>query len=426
MANFGQKITEKDHDILRNVATKQIEIAKSPAMQQLISDWKNHNSFKGNTPMIHIELGTFAHEIIPDRLNCEGEFARNIEWQLYSNFTNFELFGDDKPVDDYFSVGYNTFFTLFGHNITTEHAINTTGSDLGHRFNYVINDLHDDFDKLGKTQFGYASSKQETHEYMELLDGIFGDILPIKLSMGGLYAVPTQNIVHLMGMEPMLYAMCDYPDEFKLMMNRIADDYVQYFDWLASEQLILPTVDGESLGQGTFCYTDELPDSSMLAKRPFTSKDVWGFMDSQETVSISPEMFFEFMFPCYEKIANRFGLLSYGCCEPINTIWDNCLSKFKHLRKVSISPWCDEEFIGERLRGRKTMFHRKPFPNYIGVGTELDEDAVIKHITKTLNAAKGCTLEITQRDVYTVNHNIAKVRRYVELIRECISKEWQP
>lgn len=52
------------------------------------------------------------------------------------------------------------------------------------------------------------------------------------------------------------------------------------------------------------------------------------------------------------------------------------------------------------------------------MGTGLDEDGLREHIRKTLRAAKGCSLEITQRDVYSVNHSIDKVKRFVEIIRE--------
>lgn len=422
---INQTINSHDKEILRNLARKQYEYSQLPIMKKRVEEWKQHSAFIGKRPMIHLELGTFAEEIIPQRLQCEGELARNIEWQLYSNFVNYEIFDDDKIVPDHFGVSYSTYFHLFGHEITAEHATNTEGNDLGHKFNYVISDLHDDAQQLGKTKFGYSNTKEQTKEYIEFLQDLFGDILPVKLEMGGLYAVPTQQVVHMMGMEQMFFSMYDYPDEFKAMMDRIADDYCAYFDWMEKESLLLPTVQEEFLGNGAFCFTNELPTKDELLKRPFTTKDVWGFLDSQETIGLNPDMFEEFVFPCYEKIANRYGLLSYGCCEPVNPIWDNCLSKLDNLRKVSISPWCDEEFMGEKLRGRKTIYFRKPFPNYLGVGTVLDEDAFRAHIAKTMKAAEGCKLEIAQRDVYTINHDEKKAHRYVEIIRECIEEYWK-
>lgn len=80
--------------------------------------------------------------------------------------------------------------------------------------------------------------------------------------------------------------------------------------------------------------------------------------------------------------------------------------------------------MAEQLRGKNIIYHRKPSPNFLGVGETLDEDGFRAHIEKTLKTAQGCHLEITQRDVYTVNHDLKKVQRYVEIIRESIENCW--
>ena len=80
--------------------------------------------------------------------------------------------------------------------------------------------------------------------------------------------------------------------------------------------------------------------------------------------------------------------------------------------------------MGAALRNRNIIYHRKPSSNFLGLGDTLDEDAFREHITKTLKAAQGCTLEITQRDIYTIHRNEAKVRRYMEIIREQIINHW--
>jgi hypothetical protein len=38
-----------------------------------------------------------------------------------------------------------------------------------------------------------------------------------------------------------------------------------------------------------------------------------------------------------------------------------------------------EELMGEKLKGSKIIYHRKPSPNYLGVTKELDADAWRKH-----------------------------------------------
>lgn len=81
--------------------------------------------------------------------------------------------------------------------------------------------------------------------------------------------------------------------------------------------------------------------------------------------------------------------------------------------------------MGEVLKGTRVIYHRKPSPNYLGVCDVLDEEAVRRHIRKSLIAARGCKMEITQRDVYTLNHDPNKGRRFVELIRQEIENNWK-
>lgn len=414
-------ISLHDRQRLRELARRQMENAMKPCNQEKIKMWYKHNELQGERPMVHLEMWTFAQEIIPPMLTCESPWARNIEYQFFLNFLNQELFDDDKVTLPTYDVGYDTWFTLFDIPVHQTFAKDASGHDtIGQHFESVINDLKDDYPKLKHSTYG--ANIEKALEQKALLEDIFGDILPVRLKMDALYSVPTQMLIHIMSMENMMYALYDYPELFKEMMDRIAGDTLEYFDYLENNHLILPTVAGENLGQGTWCFNHTLPDEAHT--RPLKTTDVWGFMDSQETVGLSPDMFEEFIFPCYKKISERYGLLSYGCCEPVDPIWDRCISTLKNLRKVSISPWCNEEIMSEKLRGTNIIYHRKPSPNFLGVGTTLDEDAFRQHIRKSLTLARGCKMEITQRDVYTINNDIAKARRYVQIIKQEIVNLW--
>ena len=410
-------ISEKDRLRLRDLARHQAELAAAPEMQALKALWYKHNDCEHVRPMVVIELGTFKDEMITPRLQCEGETARSIEAMLLSNTFNHEYFHDDFVVPDYIPISTGGWLRLFNHNDPKVVARDGKGKlSVGHQFIHLIHDLEEDYDKIENSVFGCDAEgvKKRFDDYTELL----GDILPVRWAGTSLYSVPTQKLVHMMSMEVMYYALCDCPELFEQLMDRLANDTLAYFDFLEEKNLLLPTVDFEWLGQGTYCATKKLPGPEENKKRPFKTTDIWGFMDSQETVSISPAMYEEYIFPTYQKISSRYGALSYGCCEPVHPIWDSCLSKLKNLRRVSISPWCDEDFMAERLRGTNIVYHRKLNPNFIGVGDTLDEDAARAHVRKTIETAHGCEVELTQRDVYTVKGDIDKVRRYVEIIRE--------
>lgn len=405
-------ISSKDRLHLRELAKYQLEHANAPGNLERKKEWYRHHRFKKGRPMIHIEWWTFANDLLPKRLQCEGELARTIETQLYKNFLNQTVFMDDVVIPDHFPVQWKTSFELFDLPAHIIHPSEASTDSVGHQFTHQINDFANDVPQLRPST--YSVDKEGTLFYRQLVEDTFGDILPTKMSMDCLYSVPTQKLVHLMGMESMFFAMYDYPDLFKALMDRIADDYVSYFKWLETEKLLLPTYEGESLGNGSFCFDESLKrtDDSL------TTKDVWGFMDSQETVGISKDMFKEFIFPCYEKVASLFGKLSYGCCEPVDSIWESSLSKLSNLSKISISPWCNEKAMGDYLADKPIIYFRKPSPNFLGVTPDLDEQAFRSHIRETFSHTKNCQLEFAQRDVYTIHHNEAKVRRAVEIIRE--------
>jgi len=63
--------------------------------------------------------------------------------------------------------------------------------------------------------------------------------------------------------------------------------------------------------------------------------DMWAPMDSQETVGVSPAVFQEFFFPYYMDLAELFGLVYWGCCEPVDPIWENSISRLPNLKAVS-------------------------------------------------------------------------------------------
>lgn len=76
--------------------------------------------------------------------------------------------------------------------------------------------------------------------------------------------------------------------------------------------------------------------------------DMWGFVEAQETVSVSPAMYGEFVFPYHRELAERFGLNYYGCCEPYETRWQY-VKQLPRLRRVSVCPWSDVATVPELL-----------------------------------------------------------------------------
>ncbi|MBR6667416.1 MAG: hypothetical protein IKL25_03535 [Clostridia bacterium] len=402
-------ISQKDREILRDLAKRQLELAASKRNQQLYQDWMAYGASKTpvGRPLIRIETDSFAQEIIPPMMKCEGDEARRIEWQMLRPIANFTLFEDDTLVPDYFEVLDHYQFTPFNLPVKSQQ----TGG-LGHHFIPYLHDLEEDDHLLGKSPFAVREdwAQQRVQQAVE----IFGDILPVKRVSNAAYCTPMQDIVHIMNMDDMYIAMIDDEERFDAMLGRLVDDYIEFFQAQEDSGTLHTGARMQHLCQGSYCFTNELQDDLPGAK----NRDRWLFMDSQETAGVSPEMYRDLVFPHYKRVMDRFGLISYGCCEATHPIWDDCLSKLPHLRKVSISPWCNEEFMGERLLNTGVTYLRKPPATILGMNTPvLDEEATLACFRKTAKAAKGCKLEIAQRDVYTVGNNPDKVKRFVQLAR---------
>jgi len=406
-------MNKKDLARVRDLAKHQRELAGSERNQLLLLDWEKHGRMDGSSrPMITIELWTFENEIIKPLLQCETQEGRDIEALLLANTVNFELFRDDTVVRDYLPVSMSYGIIPFGLPFHRDES-----GGLGHHFVPQVIDLAKDFMKLGKSTINKKRDSFEKRK--EFLETTVGDILPVR-QVGSPFAFsPMGDIVRIMGMDNMYIAMCDEPERFHRMLDMVTNDYLSLMEESENDGLLLPTIGDQRLPQGSYCFTNDLPESG----EHLASTQIWGYLDSQETSGVSPEMYHEYVYPYYKKLSERFGLLSYGCCEGVHAIWEKSISKFENLRKVSISPWCDEEYMGGALQGRKTVFHRKPSPNFIGVERYMEEDVVKAAMDKTVAAASGLTLEFSQRDVYTVHGDIGKVSRYIEMIREACDKK---
>jgi len=250
--------------------------------------------------------------------------------------------------------------------------------------------------------------------------------MPVEIENQSLrwFLTPSAKVIHLMGMERMLYALMDTPDLMRALYAFVLDQSKRAVAWMEQEGLLTLNNGNHYVGAGSYGFTDQLPTAQHKAAGTVTPADLWVNINSQETVGLSPKMYHEFIYPVYRDIAEGFGLVYYGCCEPVHAIWEESISQLPHLKKVSVSPWCDEAFMGERLRGSQVIYSRKPSPNLIGVG-DFDPEAYRAHITDTLRAARGCTLEIIHRDIYSLVGERTRAGRAIAIARQAIEDVWE-
>jgi len=403
---------------LRDLAKRQAEIAALPVMAERRARWYALNGGRTEHPLVTMEFHGVESDVYPP-LACETPLARGMEHQMARQIFKFEHYRDDRVIPASFLVGIPNWFRPFGYS---PRAVHTGG--MAYRYEHAVHDLEEDFNLFGPSAYEADAGLAKANARKAEIEDVIGDILPVRLEFPGPSFCPGHILVQMMSLETMCLSILDYPDLFHQVMRRLTDGYHAWLDAIEAAGAVIPNNDESHVAMDTYCYTGDLPGADQLG-RPAKISDVWGYSNSQETVSMSPAMFGEFFFTYIKEIADRFGLYSYGCCEPVHSLWEPCFSRMKNLRKISISPWCDEEFMGDALRGRGIVYHRKPFSNFFSIDPVFDEEAFLKHMEKTVRCARQCPLEVTFRDICSVRGEPQRLTRAVELTREAFERWWQ-
>lgn len=407
--NMNGSVTKKEKVYLRELAEKQLEYASLPEMKEKEALWYAHNALQGKRPMVVMEEETFLGELMP-LLRCTSEAGKWMERKLLQTILAFEVTGDDKVVPDYFTVFAD--IEVLPYNLKLKRKYASDG--IGYHIEPAFDNVEEGLGLLEKSVFTFSASS--TRDKVDLAKDILDGILPVKIKNNINYWEfgLTQKVVNLMGMENMFCSMISEPEEFHKLMDFVLQDLIRFLRWQEENGLLFLNNKNDYMGSGSYCFNQELTGKSDRV----ISRDTWGHLNSQESVGLSPEMFGEFILPYYREMAKEFGLVYYGCCEPVDVFWDDGISRIPNLRKVSISPWCNESIMGERLQNSSIIYSRKPSPNYLGVEREFDKESFQKYIRETVKAARGCKVEFIFRDIYRLHGNTAKVREAVKIVRE--------
>jgi len=425
MQNTDWDVSTAERAYLRELAERQAAYAALPVMAERRQMWFDLNDGSpGARPPFVVEAGTFDRDFMPaGTLRCESDVGKTIEHQLLRNIRNHELIDDDKVMPDTFDIGWFVDIDEFGLKIERRRVKDAQGIETGYQTLHPIKDLDRDLPRLRPAV--PSVDRGRTEAWKAFVEGLLGDLLPVEIRSGVLgCGMLTHLVVDLMGMELFFTSMYDSPDQVHQLMAYLRDNALSVMKWAETEGLLRLNNGNQTSFGSSFNYTTRLPASG-YAGGAVRLCDMWGSANSQETVGVSPEMFHEFCAPYYRDVCAPLGLVYYGCCEPVHPFWED-VRNLPHLKKVSISRWCDQAFMGEALRGSGIVFSRKPDPKYLGVDVKLDEDAWRAQIRETLEAAPDVPVEFIVRDVYTVHADLAKVHRAVVLAREEIERYGTP
>ena len=407
------QVLPTDREILRRLAARRAEIAQEPVMAERRGLWLKHASLRGERPMILAETQGLLPEVMPDSaLQCREGWARELERNLRLSVYQHEHVNDDMVVEPWIECSWDVTIGDYGVTADKRH-----GDNAGRLGSYVwdppIADLDRDMERLHLREL--SANREASWAWKALLEDLFAGILPVRIRGNHYWTMGlTWRCIDLIGLQGLMLSMYDNPSGLHRLMAFLRDDHMHLVDWLEAEGLYTLNNENDYVGSGTVGYTDELPRDDWIAGAPVRAQDIWVLSESQETAGVSPGMFGEFIFPYQLPLIERFGLCYYGCCEPVQARWP-ILRRIPNLRRVSISPWCNQDYMAQAL-GREVIFCRKPSPALIS-HAYWDEEAIRQDLRHTLDVAGECNLEIVMKDVHTLSDQPWRLGRWVELAR---------
>jgi len=418
-------VETKDKSIIRDLAKEWMEIANLPVMAERKRLWKKINDLNMERPMILVE-SNFIDQYISDReLLCVDENLRNTERYLRWTIKHFNEVGDDLVVEPYFRLAWQFSESDYGVPLTEHHSEDSKGGNLGYSYNFPVK-APDDLSKLKVRTRNI--DKERTLSFKSQLEDIMGGILQVRVAnwdpfhstlgytpwVGNNFIGVAMYVFKLLGNENMLLWLYDSPDSVHKIAKYMMEDRIARFNWLEKEGYLGCNTDNQMAGPLSYGYVSDLPEpTESFAK----INETWGWSESQETAAVSPEMFAEFFLPYIAEVSKMFGLIYYGCCEPVDDRWELIENAIPNIRKVSISGWSDFYKMAEML-GNKYVYSRKPTPAYISYDSA-NWDLLEKDLDETIKATKkyNCILELLFRDIYTVNGDNSRLGKWVGLAK---------
>lgn len=408
---------KKDTEILRNLAGRLAEIAALPIHEEKKDMWRALNGLQMVRPLVCMDQLPWHELNVDDELTllCEDPFLRTVEQNIRRILYRWKHFPADMVIENRVDIPKVVHGLNYGYTIIEETLMTNEDNDVfSHKY----------IDQCETQEALHALKPDEIKrdvaldkERKEMCENIFGDIIPVRLSGVSIHAGAWDRIAQARSMTNILYDIVDRPEFIKLVAEKFRDLTISTVDQCQE----LGLLDAEDpLVHCAGAYTKELPTKDYSPEKPLT-KDCWAFGMSQPFSTVSPAIHEEFEIDVMKPLYEKFGLLYYGCCEPLHDRI-HIMQKIENIRKISISPWAKVDESAEKISGNY-VFSGKPNPAYIANGV-LQEDNIKEQISHMMEACKqnNTPCEFILKDVSTVRGNPLVLTEWEKLVMDLVQK----
>ena len=395
-------VSSNDKAILRSLAVEIAEIAALDVHKKTVERWKKLNCLEPVRPLVWInpyqvpwsEIG------IEKTLRCENGECRQLELGFRKLLYQWHHFPGDMVVEDIMYCPLVIESGNFGIQEESVKIYQSQHSDIAsHAYKRLINS-ESDIEKIKAPQVAY--NPQQTQANYDVLYELFDGILKIqKRGKTGFWFSPWDQLTSWYGAQEVLMDLAFKPGLLEKAINNLVDAWLEMLESHETQGLLSLNNRDYTFGNGTGGpgFTDELPHNSQPDK--IQTRDLWAGAAAQIFSNVSPEMHEEFALKYEKRWLEKFGLVYYGCCEPLDKKIE-ILSHIPNLRKISMSPWADIRRGAEQIQNNY-VFSWKPNP--ADFATQYwDTIQIEADLRKNIATIReyNCPLEIILKDVSTV------------------------
>ena len=405
-------VPNQDREILRRLAGQIVTLTHNPKQREKIDGWKMINSLQDHRPMLwitEIPWGEFEGKVKELTPVCKDDECRVIEQDFRRILFKARHLPCDEVVDSAYWVRKKINGTGYGVEIRERTIQQDQSYVQSHAYEQIIKDF-DDLDRIKMPSISY--DEQTTMQKVRFVENLFGDILPVRIQgIRSHWFSPWDTIVCWTGVTQALMDLAARPDFVHAMLRRMTDSFLAYMSQLEEQDLLDNPHPLARVGSGGAGYTDELPRNKDASGRLKTA-DQWGGATAQIFSQVSPEMHEEFALNYEIEVMDRCGLNYYGCCEPLHDKM-RILAKVPHLRKISISAWCDTAEAAAEA-SRKYVFSHKPSPAVFAF-EKIDMAQAEDDLRRRLHSSRGMACEVIMKDISTVRGDVKRLIAWTEM-----------
>jgi hypothetical protein len=400
-------MSNQGKETIRELAKRYAEIAADDRQQQTIDGWRRLNGLQATRPMVRIDQLPW-HELPwgeAAMINDHGLMQR-IERRLRMTLYVWEHFKADMVVLPYLPLDKYVGNARLGPPAQVEHK------GLSQHFAEQLATIEEvEALEAPVIEVDPKGDQERLAQASELLDGI----LPVRLVGQGRHTGLWDLISTKISPERMLYDLIDRPDYVKVLINKFVEMEGKVLDQF-EEHGLLEAAPPEIHCTGAFC--DDLPSDDYDGGKA-TAKDTWVFSMAQMFSEVSPAMQEEYDILPLKPLLERYGLVYYGCCEPLHHKID-IVRKISNVRKISVSPWANKEVSAENIHG-DYVFSAKPNPSHVAMGS-FDEDLVRKDFEETVEICRrhNTPCELILKDVSTVCNDPSRLTKWEQIAMDIV------